>query len=197
MPGFGFDNDELSKLFAEAGAAVKKAHSEPSAPSQIAAQIAPEPAVPAPEPEAQLEEPAAPAPRPAPAPAAPPAGATQQVLGGSLDAAGAAVNHAGGGQSQVPWSAVSSLALGRLPEGSCLAFRCRDTIYYFLDSRLDYRGLLPELQPTSVMNWRALVGAFAANCGASADPGVQALTSGGGVVPKYGGLDDFLGKTGV
>lgn len=196
MPGFGFDDNELAQLFAEAGAAVKKAHSEPS--------TAPAAAPPAPVPETQaIPEEAPPveeaqyfAPKPAASPSSAPEGPMQQVIGGSLDQAGLTLTHAEGGRSQVAWSSVSSLALGRLPDGLCLAFQSGTILFYFMDSRVDYRGLLPELQPTTIMNWRSLVGALASSTGRTGDSGIQAMTSGGGMVPRYGSINDLARQTG-
>lgn len=175
--------DELEKLFAEASASVKRV-----------TKGEPEPAK-APEPEpVVLEVPKAvePAPRPAPPQAM---GSREPFLakGGEQSAESLRVEGPEG-EATIPWNAIGNLRLGRVEGTQYLGFLHQSRVYYFGQSEVAYKGLLSRLQPSTVANWRALVLELAEHVGTSADPGVEALSTGTGVVPKYDSLPEFLAR---
>lgn len=199
MPGYGFADDELQKLFAEAGEAVKKKVTEAAAP-------APAPVAPVPPPAAVSAAPVAPPP-PAPAPppvaddddfklvppvqrsatpVAPVAAGDEVRLTGGEQTDAALVGRTQAGQSvTLPWGQIRGLSVGRLADKAILAFVHGGTLYYFSDDNVSYRGLLKQMASTQPMNWRALVNELAAQIPDKSEAGVQAITGGGGMIPKY------------
>lgn len=175
--------DELEKLFAEASASVKRAVQKADEPP------APPPKEPEPEPEVavQATEPAAPPPPPPPAPST----ASIKVGGGSRTDTGLVLTGPGGSHP-VEWSQVRNVALARTDRGQALAFQAAGTLYYFEDAEMNYKGLLAPLEPTAMANWRNLVSEFAQKSGSADDPGVAAVTQGGGMIPRHPSLEAFL-----
>lgn len=220
--GFGFQDDELQKLFADAEAVVKKAKSEdrsfasPSPQPEMESVAAPSGGGPAAQPEgsgpmgasptfppgvpptAVVSPPPAPPASPpppvqVPRPANTPAGSQQMLIGGSLDEAGIEGRGPGSFTTRVPWGPIRFLALGRVPEGQCIALSTDKTVFYFIDSKIDYRGLIPDPGPTGALNWRKLVELLALRVNDQEERGIQALQGGGGLIPRYETLDSFLG----
>jgi len=201
--GFGFQDDELQKLFADATAVVKKARQEDRV-GPPAASVSPVAAAEIVDPSLMVDladsppavVPVTPAPSPPPPPAAPrtpvPAGAEQLITGGSMDDSGIEVRGSGGYSGRIPWAPVRSLCLGRIPDGQSLALNCGQTMFYFIDNRTDYRGLLTDPAPSGALNWRKLVENIALAVGEDQDPGIQAVKGIGGMIPKFESLDDFL-----
>ncbi len=196
MPGYGFDDDELKKLFAEAGDAVKKASTRP-APVESATP----PQAPPPPPPLAAAPPAPPhaAPEPLPPPVAeappveratsiPPAapGEPRKIVGGEQGAEGLTVRTADGQAIALPWHAIRGLTLGRVGDRQWLAFGSGGSLYYFGDDNVAYKGLLKSMQASTAMNWRGLVQELASQVPDSGDAGVTVLTGGsGGSIPKY------------
>lgn len=231
MPGFGINDDELSKLFAEAGEAVKKVAGAPSAPppppvpTPAAEPAPPVAAAPAPpqqprglawdeEPPARgtawneepralawdeepggAESPAAAyvAPAPAPRPAGP-AGPQTRLVGGEQADDALLGKTAEGGSVRLPWAQIRALSAGRVGERMLLALKHDGKIYYFVDDAVTYKGFLRTMASTLAMNWRGLVGELVERVADKSDPGVQALTGGGGMVPRYVDNAEFFGK---
>lgn len=178
--------DELEKLFAEASASVKRAVQKTDEPD-------PPPPPPKPPEAAPEVAEAAPAPEPVAAPSPPPAqsGMPIKVGGGTrtdagLDLTGPAGTH------PVEWSQIRGVALGRTDRGQALAFQAGGSLYYFEDAEMNYKGLLAPLEPTAMANWRNLVSELAQRSGSAEDPGVAAVTQGGGMIPKFPTLEAFL-----
>jgi hypothetical protein len=217
MSGFGFDDDELKKLFAEAGEVVRKARpsgeKQPekpsdtlSAPSEPAASMpppapiaspAPEPVnvtAPAPSPaeEADWSDTEIVAPRPvAPAPAVAQAGAVR-LVGGEQDAAALVGRTAAGATVRMAWSDIRALSVARVGERCLLAFACKGEAYYFSDENVAYKGLLKQMATTLALNWRTLIQEIGSHVADRSDVGLQALTGGGGMIPRFSNLPDFL-----
>ena len=188
--------DELEKLFAEASASVKKATSAPAAaPRQEEAAPPPPPVAAAP----VVEEVAPP---PAPTLAAPPRpsgvaapiapGGPIMIPGGTLSANGFTVQGPNG-PVEIPWSKIESLHLGRAENKQFLAFRFNRNMFFFRDDNVAYKGLLSNMQASATGNWRALITEFAQKTN-QGDAGVQAVTTGGGVVPKFNTAAEFFSK---
>lgn len=233
MPGFGFEDDELKKLFAEAGEVVKKAKVSPSetpAAQPPAAPAAPPPVAPAAPPPAPVvppvlarvpEAPPPPPPQstpasampPPPPPAAPPLGdaeddfqvqpmqkpaapasadGTVRLGGGELTDAALIARSTGGSTVSIPWGQIKNLSLARVIDRNILAFVFQGTLYYFNDENVAYKGLLKQLQATLTMNWRQLVNEIASHVADKSDPGIQAVTGGGGMVPKFLDMGAFF-----
>ena len=201
MPGFKFDDDELSQLFAQAGDAVKKAaRSAPSASREAEpAPSAAAPAAPVPDPVVDerpgpapvlppaTEPPAAPAPSPAPASA----GSPIRLVGGEQDATALVGRCADGSTVRVPWADMKTLSVARVGERTHLGFVYRQTVYYFSEENVAYKGLLKTLGATLNLNWRALVNEMSGQVTDRSDVGLQAMTGGGGMVPRVLTLADF------
>lgn len=183
MPGFGFADDELQKLFAEAGAAVKKKVTEPGPPVAPAAPTL-EPVAPPPVPVAADGDfpVAVPVARPS-APAA--AGGEVRLTGGEQTDAALVARTQAGGSVTVPWGQIRGLSVGRVVDKAVLAFVYGGTLYYFSDDNVSYKGLLKQMASTQPMNWRALVNELAAQVSDKSEAGVQAVSGGGGMIPKY------------
>jgi hypothetical protein len=202
MPGFGFEDDELKKLFAEAGEAVKKAKVTPSEapapPPPPPAAAAPEPAAPsapsAPEPVTETADESDFQVQPVARPAAPaPSGEGAVRLGGGEQTDAALVARTTAGSTvNIPWGQIKNLSLGRVVDRNILAFLYNGTVYYFNDENVAYKGLLRQMAATLTMNWRGLVNEIAAQVSDKSDPGIQAVTGAGGMVPKFLDLGAFL-----
>lgn len=188
--------DELEKLFAEASASVKKVTSAPSAPAPARTEEPPPPPVAAPEPvvEAELAPPqpvmAPPKPAPVAQPVAP--GGPIHLPGGQQSANGFVVQSPNG-PVEIAWNRIESLHLGRAENRQFLAFRFNRNLFFFRDDNVAYKGLLSQMQPSATANWRGLIVEFAEKTG-KGDDGVQAVTSGGGVVPKFNTAQEFFAK---
>lgn len=194
--------DELEKLFAEASASVKKATARPSeAPAAEPAAVE----APAPPEISVMAEPQAPPPPPpaappvqqqAPRPAAPsgPPGGPIHLPGGQQSPSGFVVQSPNG-PVEIAWNRIESLHLGRAENRQFLAFRFNRNLFFFRDDNVAYKGLLSQMQPSATANWRALVVEFAQKSG-QGDEGVQAVISGGGVVPKFNTAADFFARLG-
>jgi hypothetical protein len=178
--------DELEKLFAEAAESVKKVvkTSKQEPPAEAA------PARPAPPAAGAPPAPASPAASPAPTPAPParPTGTPVQVSGGQQTPGGLSLTSASG-TIEVPWSGVRKVCLGRAENVQVLALNTNAGLLYFRDDNIAYRGLVSQLQPSATANWRAMVAEFADKAGKTQDPGVQAVTTGTGMIPKYPSLE--------
>lgn len=201
MPGYGFADDELQKLFAEAGDAVKKKKAEPTPPAvslsestphvEVApmdvAPVAPPtvsaaPAAPAAAGEDEFMAPVAL--RPMAPPATTAAGAVR-IMGGEQTDSGLVARTAAGDTVTLPWAQIKKLSLARIVSNNYLAFMSGTTMYYFSDENVAYKGLLKQMAATLNLNWRALVNELAARVSDASDPGLQALTGAGGMVPKH------------
>lgn len=177
--------DELEKLFAEAAESVKKVVKAPreETPSEGT------PARPAPPASGAPSAPASPAtPTPAAAPPGRPAGLPVQVSGGRQTPGGLSLTSASGA-IEVPWSSVRKVCLARAENVQVLALCTHSGLIYFRDDNIAYKGLVSQLQPSATANWRAMVAEFADRAGKTQDPGVQAVTTGTGMIPKYPSLD--------
>ncbi len=173
--------DELEKLFAEASASVKKATTRKE----------PEPAVPEPPAEepAPTPPPQAVAPPPPPKPAAPAGpGGTFTVSSGQQGDTGLALDVEGTPRDVA--YAGSFLALGRVGTVQVLGVRQGASLYLIPQDKVNFKGLVQQLQPDTVGNWRRLVVELAERI-PSSDPGVSAITSGGGMIPKYATVEAF------
>lgn len=201
MPGYGFADDELQKLFAEAGQAVQKAKVTPpaaspapvSTPSQeeVKAEVsAPKAPAPLADDDFELSAPAAKPAAPPPAPAGP--GGEVRLVGGEQTDAALVARTQAGASVNVPWSQIKGLSLGRVIDKSVLAFVHGGTLYWFGDDNTAYKGLLRQMASTQPMNWRALVGEIAGHVSDTSEAGVQAVTGGGGMVPKYLDMGAFF-----
>lgn len=172
--------DELEKLFAEASASVMKATTrkepEPAAPEPPAEEVAPTPP-----PQA-----VAPPPKPA-APAGP--GGTFTVSSGQQGDSGLTLD-VDGAPRDVAYAG-SFLALGRVGTVQMLGVRQGASIYLIPQDKVNFKGLVQQLQPDTVGNWRRLVVELAERI-PSSDPGVSAITSGGGMIPKYATAEAFI-----
>lgn len=189
MPGYGFADDELQKLFAEAGNAVKKKVAEPGA-------AAAPPAAPAPSADATPTGAAAPSeddftistptPRPtASAPAAAASGGETRLVGGEQTDAALVGRTQAGTQVTISWGQIKGLSLGRVGERMILAFTAGGALYWFSDDNVAYKGLLRQMASTQPMNWRNLVNEIAEHVADRSDAGVQAVSGAGGMVPKF------------
>lgn len=200
MPGFKFDDDELNKLFAQAGDAVKKAaRPAPGAPRETEPQSAAPPPVGEAQVEERTESPVAPPPQEAaPAPVAAPSGpspaaggAPVRLVGGEQEAAALVGRTADGTTVRVPWGEMRALSVARVAERNHLGFVYRQTVYYFSDENVVYKGLLTTLAATLTLNWRTLVNEMSGQVADRSDAGIQAMTGGGGMVPRLLSLADF------
>lgn len=188
--------DELEKLFAEASASVKKVTSAPAAPAARLEEPAAPPPPPAPVEEVEAPPPptAQMQPPPKPAPVAQPVapGGPIHLPGGQLSANGFVVQGPNG-PVEIAWSRIESLHLGRAENKQFLAFRFNRNLFFFRDDNVAYKELLSNMQPSATGNWRALITEFAEKTG-KGDAGVQAVTSGGGIVPKFNTAAEFFAK---
>ena len=142
------------------------------------------------------------APPPAPILAAPPKpsgvaapiapGGPIMIPGGTLSANGFTVQGPNG-PVEIPWSKIESLHLGRAENKQFLAFRFNRNMFFFRDDNVAYKGLLSNMQASATGNWRALITEFAQKTN-QGDAGVQAVTTGGGVVPKFNTAAEFFSK---
>lgn len=275
MPGFGIEDDELKKLFAEAGEAVKKARVSqatekeadpltdvPSASESTASSASPSPAEAGSAPAAPSTPPlfpttskppslsalsrsSAPTSARPPAPTQPtvarldellaaeeanaasrgvpakgpapvePAGVSEldfevqpihkaassesasadgmvRLNGGEQTDTALVARTPAGAEVTIPWAQMQKLSLGRVTDKNVLAFIHNGAVYYFSDDNVVYKGLLKQLAATLAMNWRGLVNEIANRLEDKSDPGVQAVTGGGGTVPKYFEMAGFL-----
>ncbi|MHB2019049.1 MAG: hypothetical protein ACYCW6_19040 [Candidatus Xenobia bacterium] len=180
-------NDELSKLFEEAGQAVKKASGKAPAP-------------PPPPPEPKLEETPAAPPPPPPVAAPPPSTGPLQLKGGEQQPDALVALAADGSSRTIPYASVQALSLARVGESQVLAFLSGGSLYYFQDNAVTYKGLLRQMQASTAMNWRGLITELASQVpdAQKTDPGVTAVAGGtGGMLPRYPDLKSFLAKLGV
>jgi hypothetical protein len=209
MSKFGFDDDELQKLFADAGAAVKKVQKSP-APDEEAARSEPafeekrdvpvEKAPPPREPQASpfsdspiAAQPRPEAPKPAPRPA-PASGASKltQIVGGLGEDANLQATTAEGATVTIPWQAIKALALGRVEDAQIIGWIFNRGVYYISDKRITYKGLLAQLAPIATQNWRSLLSFVTQKTNLTSDQGIQALQTAGGMIPKYPNMEAFL-----
>lgn len=206
MAKYGFDDDELKKLFAEAGAAVKKVQAtpkpaeEPESSQEAVAKEEPvreQAAEPVERQESLWDDEDSPPHIPPAQPKAPPTpqaspvahGRAVQIVGGSFDD----TNLMGmlGDQSYVtiPWKSIRFLALGRVEDGQVIAWMSGKSVYYINDKRIAFKGMIPQLAPSATQNWRSLINNFCQKTGLSGDPGIVAFQTPGGLIPKYPALD--------
>jgi len=190
--------DELEKLFAEASASVKKAtaRKEPESPAEEPAPAAPTPtaAAPPPPPPPQAAPPVAAAPATS-APAAPAAAPRPAAPGGFTVVSAGTQNDASltlevdGAPRDLPWGACQ-LALGRVGTVQALGVKHGAAVYMIPQDRVNFKGLVRQLQPDTVGNWRRLIVELAEKI-PSSDPGIAAIVGGGGMIPKYATVEAF------
>jgi len=194
MAKFGFNDDELSKLFADAGAAVKKVKSAPQeevgAPAEATTPPSGE--------EKQADHPApgsrAEAVPPPRAESIPSAGGlkTAQVIGGAIEDANLQAMVKDRSMVTIPYKAIKCLALGRVEDGQMIGWIYGNTAFYISDKNVTYKGFIQEVAMSATQNWRQLLNELSQKIGLTTDTGIQALTSGGGLIPKYGTQEDFF-----
>ncbi|GEM_PF-2029052 len=206
MPKYGFDDDELKKLFAEAGAAVKKVQSTPKPTEEVESpreeQIQEEPvheqpAAPVEKQESLWDEedsspviaPTQPRTPPAPQAVSIAHGRAVQIVGGSYDDTNLLGMLGDQSYTTIPWKSIRFLALGRVEDAQVIAWLSGKTVYYIIDKRIAFKGMIPQLAPSATQNWRNLINHFCQKTGLSSDPGLVALQTPGGLIPKYPALD--------
>lgn len=189
MAKFGFDENELSQLFADAGAAVKKARTEAAPPE------------PAPEPEESgiqtLSEPVAgtaenlpgmpPEAQPVKAPVRPAAsGKVYQVVSGIFDNDGIIFEGSEGPLGKVPFSAINALVLGRIEANSeqVVAFMAGGNVLFVSDKNVNMKNMIPAAGFSATQNWRAFIKLLGDRTYQTRDRGIVALNT-GGLIPKY------------
>ena len=188
MPKYGFDDAELAKLFADAGAAVNKAkapepkveetemkQSEPSSVASISL-------------DAPLSAPTA-APKQA---VSAPVGKIVQVVSGLLEEDAVNLNTPEGSSAKITFSSVKSLALGRVESEQIFAWVSQGRLYFMSDKSINLKGMIPKMAFTAIENWRSFISMMVEKTSLNADAGIQAVVSGGGLIPKYNTKDDFF-----
>ncbi|MDQ7825511.1 MAG: hypothetical protein RDV48_22115 [Candidatus Eremiobacteraeota bacterium] len=198
MAKYGFDDSELQKLFADAGAAVQKAKVAPKAEESARA-----------EPEENLQEAegaksaapqeaAAPAPPPAaqhppkPAPAAAPSGRSFQIVAGTQDDGNLTGTTSEGTSAVIPWKGIKSLAIGRVENAQIVVWIYGNAVYFVSDKNVAFKGLIPQMAFSATENWRGFVNMMTQRTGLAKDPGIQAFQTPGGLIPKYPSQDDLI-----
>jgi hypothetical protein len=210
MSKYGFNDDELQKLFADAGAAVKKVQKAP-APEDEAAREAPAPEkhniqqekAPTPARDAQASpfadsppaatpRPDAPKPAPRPPAAAPGTARIIQIVGGLGEDANFQATTSENAAVTIPWQSIKALALGRVEDAQIIAWVFNRVVYYISDKKIAYKGLIPQLAPIATQNWRNLLAFVTQKTNLTNDAGIQAFQTPGGLIPKYHGLEALI-----
>lgn len=240
MSKYGFDDNELQKLFAEAGAAVKKVQSSPSKTSEqppVKGDSAEElqksqiskseinmpdtPKVEAFKTEIQKTElplhkeeppketshapsesgfdfeeedsfiPAFETVKPPP-PKKLEAVRAIQLIGGTLAEDGFSAISAEKAPVSVKWKGIQKLALGRVADSQIVAWLSANMVFYISDKNVAFKGLISQMAPSATQNWRTLLSDISTKTDLKNDPGIEALSVPGGLIPKYTSMDEFF-----
>lgn len=183
MAKYGFDDAELAKLFADAGAAVSKAKApapkiEETTEEKPLSTISLEETLSAP----PVQKQAVPA----------SIGKIVQVTSGALDGDSITLNTQDGSSVKITFATIKSLALGRVEPEQIIAWVCQGRLYFATDKSINLKGMLPKMAFTATENWRNFLGMLSEKTSLNADAGIQAVISGGGLIPKYNTKDDFF-----
>jgi hypothetical protein len=117
---------------------------------------------------------------------------TAQVIGGTIEEANLQAMLKDRSMVTIPYKAIKCLALGRVEDGQMIGWIYGTTAFYVSDKNVTYKGFIPEVAMSAIQNWRNLLNEISQKIGLATDAGIQALTSGGGLIPKYHTLEDFL-----
>ncbi len=193
MPNYGFDNDELAKLFADAGAAVNKAKVASSKPLEISNEPMEEskPAADLLSDADKLFAAAAPAEKKAAPVTGAPSGKTMQIMSGTLEDDSLLVNIMDGASVKVLFSSIKSLALGRVDAEQIIAWVYSGSLYFVSDKSINLKGMVPKMAFSAPENWRAFLVLMTEKTSLNSEKGIQAVLT-GGLIPKYNTRDDFF-----
>lgn len=180
---FRMDNSELSKLFADAGAAVSKAHRTTRTPS---------------------ESPSAHEPQTRPAAANPAAGAAkeqpkaeeervpEQIAGGALDADGFNLTLKDGSAASFLFSAVRGLSAGRVGSEQLVGWRSGKRTFFVVYRDVNLKGMIPKMAASISENWKIFMRMMIEKCPPSKDQGLLIAKKDVGVLPAYPSREDFF-----
>lgn len=180
MGKFGFDDSELAKLFADAGAAVKKAKKA----SHKDEEIATEPVI---EPEEKKE------PKPEPVRQIPqiPRGRKYSIISGKLEDELLHCNTEEGIPVELHFDQITTLALGRVDNEQLIILKYQGSILYISDKKVSLKGMLPRMGFSVAENWRSLISMLIEKSDKREEHGIKAFLE-GGLIPKYPTRDNFL-----
>ena len=177
---YGFNNDELSKLFADAGAAVNKAKKVHTP-------------APAPTPQAPVHQ--APVAKKAPTPAPPPVEedfTSAQIDGGTLDSDGLNLRLKDGTEVGIFFANVKGLSAGRIGSSQIIGWKCGKKIYYAVYKEINLKGMIPKMGFQVSENWKNFIIMMSERAPGSADEGIVIAKKPMGILPAYDSKDLFF-----
>lgn len=207
---FGFDDSELAKLFADAGAAVSKAKvSQPKSditldmpePDTVSSVIKPEPTA---KPDMPPKQPSVMSTsdydstystlgsEKKAASTQIPSGKTFTVVSGSLDGDSLTVSTADSQSVKVIFTNIKALILGRLESEQILAWKALGAVFVVSDKTTSLKGMLPKMAFSAPENWRNLIIMLAEKTGLNGDPGIQAVINSMGMIPRFNSKELLL-----
>lgn len=166
---FRIDDSELSKLFADAGAAVSKKRKVQNAEPEIAVS----------QPEATVK-PAAPAAAPVVE-----AGEPEQVAGGALDPSGMNLTLKDGSAASFVFTAVKGLAAGRVGSEQIVGWKSGKRIFFVVYRDVNLKGMIPKMSASISENWKLFISMMIEKCPPSPDQGLAISKKAVGVLPNY------------
>ncbi len=176
---YGFNNDELSKLFADAGAAVDKAkkvqHTPAPPPTPAQQHVAPAKKASAPAPQ-QVEEDFT----------------SAQIDGGMLDEEGLNLRLKDGTEVGIFFKNVRGLSAGRIGSSQIIGWKCGKKIYYAIYKEINLKGMIPKMVFQVSENWKNFINMMIERSPVSDDEGLKIAKKPLGILPAYDSKDLFF-----
>lgn len=173
---FRMDDSELSKLFADVGAAVNKKKKVHTSESDIPAQ--------------QAEIPAKPVARVTPS--VPESNEPEQIAGGTLDPSGMNLTLKNGSNVAFIFSGVRGLAAGRVGSEQILGWKFGKRIFFAVYRDINLKGMIPKMSASISENWKLFVNMMIEKCPPSTDQGLVISKKAVGVLPNYDNRELFF-----
>ncbi len=185
---YGFNNDELSKLFADAGAAVTKAQQKTHAPATPPQQktvpnhqdySAPKPHVTHEQHTVQSRIPVDEV-------------SSYQIDSGLLDGDTLNIRLKDGSEAEVLFSRVRGLAAGRIGSSQIIGWKYGQKIYYAIYKEINLKGMIPKMAFQVSENWKSFINMMSERTPATADEGIKIAKKPLGILPEYASKDLFF-----
>ena len=187
---YGFNNDELSKLFADAGAAVTKAQQKTHAP-----------ATPPPQPKtvANHHDYATSQPHPAKQESHTTQSripveevSSHQIDSGLLDGDTLNIRLKDGSEAEILFSKVRGLAAGRIGSSQIIGWKYGSKVYYAIYKEINLKGMIPKMGFQVHENWKSFINMMSERTPSSADEGIKIAKKPMGILPEYATKDLFF-----
>lgn len=187
---YGFNNDELSKLFADAGAAVTKAQQKTHAPTPTLPQqktVANHPdystlnkqQVPQEPPKTQSRIPVEEV-------------DSHQIDSGLLDGDTLHIRLKDGSEADIVFSKVRALAAGRIGSSQIIGWKYGSKVYYAIYKEINLKGMIPKMAFQVSENWKSFINMMSERTPVSTDEGIKIAKKPLGILPEYASRDLFF-----